>query len=174
MTHATGETKSPRVIKRYPNRKLYDTEQSSYITLRALSDLIRSGAEVQIVDNSSGVDITHEILLQIIRTDERKWNLFPIASLVALIRGGSVFSGMRSEIDSRLQGFSEKADVRAMLEPFLARFEEWQGRVEKQIQALWEVPQNLMSKEVEGLRDRISQLEHKVAELRNRLERDRK
>ncbi len=173
MSNETGDIKAPRLIKRYPNRKLYDTEESRYITLRTLSELIRSGEEVQIVDNISGADITHEILLQIIRTDERKWSLFPISSLVALIRGGNALSNMRSEIDARMQGISEKADVRVLLDSFLARFEEWQSRVEKQIQALWEVPHNLVNKELEGLRERIAQLEKKVADLKKG-ERDRK
>lgn len=173
MTSETGDIKAHRVIKRYPNRKLYDTEQSCYITLRGVSELIRAGEEVQIVDNTTGMDITHEILMQIIRADERKWSLFPISSLVALIRSGNVLSNLRSEIDARMQ-LPEKTELRAMLESFLTRFEEWQSRVEKQIQALWEVPQNLMNKEVEVLRERIAQLEKKVADLKGRLERDKK
>lgn len=159
-----------RTIKRYPNRKLYDTSQSCYITLRTLSDLIRTGEEIQVVDYLTGSDITHEILLQIIRTDEKKWKLFPISSLVALIRSGGLVSNFRTELDARVQDLPGVNDVRAYLEPFQTRFEEWQDRVEQQLQTLWEVPQALVTKEVEGLRERIAQLEKLVQELRSKIE----
>ncbi|MBU1243004.1 hypothetical protein KKD52_18365 [Myxococcota bacterium] len=172
MTNETTEPRSgpPRTIKRYPNRKLYDTSQSSYITLRTLSDLIRTGEEIQVVDYISGADITHEILLQIIRTDEKKWKLFPISSLVALIRSGGLVNNFRTELDARVHELPGMNDVRSYLEPFQARFEEWQDRVEQQLQTLWEVPQALVTKEVEGLRERMVQLEKLVAELKNKIE----
>mgnify|MGYP000961863924 CR=1 FL=1 len=172
MTTDSAEPKPGplRTIKRYPNRKLYDTSQSSYITLRTLSDLIRGGEEIQVVDYLSGSDITHEILLQIIRTDEKKWKLFPISSLVALIRSGGLVSNFRTELDARVQELPGMEDVRSYLEPFQARFEEWQARVEQQLQTLWEVPHALVTKEVDGLRERISQLEKLVQELRSKIE----
>lgn len=172
MSTDSAETKTGplRTIKRYPNRKLYDTSQSCYITLRTLSDLIRTGEEIQVVDYLSGSDITHEILLQIIRTDEKKWKLFPISSLVALIRSGGLVNNFRTELDARVQDLPGVNDVRAYLEPFQARFEEWQARVEQQLQTLWEVPQALVTKEVEGLRERIAQLEKLVQELRSKVE----
>ncbi|MBU1068847.1 hypothetical protein KJ975_04680 [Myxococcota bacterium] len=172
MTNETTEPRSgpPRTIKRYPNRKLYDTSQSSYITLRTLSDLIRTGEEIQVVDYISGTDITHEILLQIIRTDEKKWKLFPISSLVALIRSGGLVNNFRTELDARVHDLPGMNDVRSYLEPFQTRFEEWQDRVEQQLQTLWEVPQALVTKEVEGLRERMLQLEKLVAELKNKIE----
>jgi len=172
MTTDSAEPKTGplRTIKRYPNRKLYDTSQSSYITLRTLSDLIRGGEEIQVVDYLSGSDITHEILLQIIRTDEKKWKLFPISSLVALIRSGGLVSNFRTELDARVQELPGMEDVRSYLEPFQTRFEEWQARVEQQLQTLWEVPQALVAKEVDGLRERISQLEKLVQELRSKIE----
>jgi len=172
MTTDSAEPKTGplRTIKRYPNRKLYDTSQSSYITLRTLSDLIRGGEEIQVVDYLSGSDITHEILLQIIRTDEKKWKLFPISSLVALIRSGGLVSNFRTELDARVQELPGMEDVRSYLEPFQTRFEEWQARVEQQLQTLWEVPQALVAKEVDGLRERISHLEKLVQELRSKIE----
>ena len=172
MTTETTEPKTgtPRTIKRYPNRKLYDTSQSSYITLRTLSDLIRGGEEIQVVDYLSGAEITHEILLQIIRTDEKKWKLFPISSLVALIRSGGLVSNFRSEFDARVHELPGMNDVRSYLEPFQTRFEEWQDRVEQQLHTLWEVPQALFAKEVEGLRERIAQLEKLVQELKTKID----
>jgi polyhydroxyalkanoate synthesis repressor PhaR len=54
------------LIKRYANRKLYDTEASRYITLKGISELVRAGKEVRVVDNESGEDITPLILSQIV------------------------------------------------------------------------------------------------------------
>jgi polyhydroxyalkanoate synthesis repressor PhaR len=56
----------PVLIKRYANRKLYDTEASRYITLKGISDLVRAGKEVRVVDNETGEDITPLVLSQIV------------------------------------------------------------------------------------------------------------
>jgi len=59
-----------RVIKKYPNRRLYDTEKSSYITLAQVHEIVRSGVEFKVVDAESGEDITRSILVQIIIDQE--------------------------------------------------------------------------------------------------------
>jgi polyhydroxyalkanoate synthesis repressor PhaR len=59
-----------RVIKKYPNRRLYDTEKSAYITVADVLKLIRQGDEFQVVDADSGEDITRSILVQIITEQE--------------------------------------------------------------------------------------------------------
>lgn len=59
-----------RVIKKYPNRRLYDTEKSAYITVADVLKLIRQGVEFQVVDADSGEDITRSILIQIITEQE--------------------------------------------------------------------------------------------------------
>ena len=59
-----------RVIKKYPNRRLYDTEKSSYITLSQVHDIIRSNEDFKVVDADSGEDITRSILVQIIIEQE--------------------------------------------------------------------------------------------------------
>ncbi|MES9926149.1 MAG: polyhydroxyalkanoate synthesis regulator DNA-binding domain-containing protein, partial [Candidatus Thiodiazotropha endolucinida] len=61
---------SERIIKKYPNRRLYDTEQSKYITLTQLRQLIISGESIKVVDSTSEEDITRNILLQIILETE--------------------------------------------------------------------------------------------------------
>jgi polyhydroxyalkanoate synthesis repressor PhaR len=55
-----------RLIKRYDNRKLYDTETSEYVSLSDIADLVRSGKTVEVVDNATGEDITAQTLTQII------------------------------------------------------------------------------------------------------------
>ena len=54
-----------RVIKKYPNRRLYDTEQSRYITLSDIRKLVMRGSDFQVVDSNSSEDLTRSILLQI-------------------------------------------------------------------------------------------------------------
>ena len=60
-----------KLIKRYTNRKLYDTERSSYVTLDEIAGMVREGDEVRIVDNKSGEDLTRTILLSIIIEQEQ-------------------------------------------------------------------------------------------------------
>lgn len=59
-----------RIIKKYPNRRLYDTERSTYITLAEVHQIVRSGEEFKVVDANSGEDITRSILVQIITEQE--------------------------------------------------------------------------------------------------------
>ena len=61
---------SPRIIKKYPNRRLYDTETSTYITLAEVKDLVLQYREFQVQDAKSGEDLTRAILLQIILEEE--------------------------------------------------------------------------------------------------------
>lgn len=62
----------PRVIKRYANRKLYDTHASRYVTLHQLADLVREGEEIQIVDNTTKEDLTNVTLAQILYEQQKK------------------------------------------------------------------------------------------------------
>jgi polyhydroxyalkanoate synthesis repressor PhaR len=74
-------------IKRYPNRKLYDTEAKQYITLEGIAEIIRQGQEVRVVDHASGEDITALTLTQIIYEQEKKQSgLLPYSILTGLIQ----------------------------------------------------------------------------------------
>ena len=76
-----------RIIKRYPNRKLYDTEEKQYITLNGIAGLIRAGQEIKVIDHSSGQDLTALTLTQIIFEEEKKQSgLLPNSLLTGLIR----------------------------------------------------------------------------------------
>lgn len=74
------------LIKRYPNRKLYNTDTKQYITLDGLADLVRDGAEIQVIDHASGEDLTSVTLTQVILDQEKKhsglWSSFPLADLI--------------------------------------------------------------------------------------------
>ncbi len=60
------------LIKRYANRKLYNTESSRYITLKGISELVRDGRDIQVIDNESGKDITPVVLSQILVDDQKQ------------------------------------------------------------------------------------------------------
>lgn len=61
-----------RTIKRYSNRKLYDTEEKKYITLEGIADLIRSGADIEVVENDTGEDLTAVTFAQIIYEEQKQ------------------------------------------------------------------------------------------------------
>ncbi|WP_119344238.1 polyhydroxyalkanoate synthesis repressor PhaR [Facilibium subflavum] len=68
----TSDAAKTRLIKKYPNRRLYDTNTSSYITMEDIESLVHSGEDIQIIDNKTGKDITRGILMQIINDLEEK------------------------------------------------------------------------------------------------------
>lgn len=78
-----------RLIKRYESRKLYDTEESRYVSLDELAGWIRAGQQVQVVDNSTGTDVTAQTLAQIILEEGRRGSWFlPSDLLHELVRVG--------------------------------------------------------------------------------------
>lgn len=64
--------KDVRIIKRYQNRKLYDTFQSCYVTLEEIAQIVREGHEIQVIDNKSKNDITYMTQIQLLFDQERK------------------------------------------------------------------------------------------------------
>lgn len=78
---------SARIIKKYPNRRLYDAEESRYITLTDIRDLVIGGRELVVIDKSSGDDITRSIFLQIISDEEQRCStLLNVGFLAQIIR----------------------------------------------------------------------------------------
>ena len=78
----------PKVIKRYTNRKLYDTVESRYVTLDEIAQMIKGGAEVKVLDNRSKEDLTSVTLAQIIFEEEKKRSQMPLGVLREIIRHG--------------------------------------------------------------------------------------
>lgn len=90
-----AENSEPLLIKRYASRRLYNTENSDYVTLEDIAAFIRAGREVQIVDLKTGDDLTRQYLLQIIAEHEsRGENVLPINVLTDLVR--TYTTGMQS------------------------------------------------------------------------------
>ena len=79
----------PKIIKKYGNRKLYDTEQSSYVVLKDIEKMIRNKEEIQVIDNETQYDITIPTLTQIIFSSEKKSKISPpVNVLKSIIREG--------------------------------------------------------------------------------------
>ncbi len=74
------------IVKKYSNRRLYDTDESRYITLEELADRVRSGTDVRVVDAKTNTDLTQQTLTQIILESRGAGKLLPVPLLTQLIR----------------------------------------------------------------------------------------
>jgi polyhydroxyalkanoate synthesis repressor PhaR len=101
----------PRIIKKYPNRRLYDTELSKYVTLVDLRKLIHDEVEFKVMDSRSGEDITRSILIQIITEQEAGDEaLFSTDMLTDIIRyyDAAVHDVFHSYLDQSMRAFTEQ------------------------------------------------------------------
>lgn len=107
-----------RIIKRYANRKLYDTQHSRYVTLEQISEMIRNGDDVKIVDNKTKEDLTSVTLAQIIFEEEKKQRSFlPLGAMRNIIQnGGEWFAEVQRKVQSILPG-KRKDDAAAEATP---------------------------------------------------------
>ncbi|HEX8624920.1 MAG TPA: polyhydroxyalkanoate synthesis repressor PhaR [Allosphingosinicella sp.] len=106
---ASGSGDDVVIIKKYANRRLYDTESSSYITLERLAEMVRQKREFKVVDARSGEDITHNVLTQIIMDEEsRGETLLPVSflrQLIGLYGGGQMQSMLPQYLEASLEAF---------------------------------------------------------------------
>ncbi len=101
----------PRTIKKYPNRRLYDTEISRYITLDEIRQLVLEGVEFEVQDSRDGSDITRSILLQVISEQEEGGNpIFSTEVLTRFIRlyGDSMQPSISRYLELSLSSFAEQ------------------------------------------------------------------
>jgi polyhydroxyalkanoate synthesis repressor PhaR len=103
-----------RVVKRYANRKLYDTTSSRYVALEDIATFVRRGEEVEVTDNESGEDLTAVTFAQIILEDERKKKSFlSLPVLQELVRyGGDALAGISNRGLEALSEIRERAEKR--------------------------------------------------------------
>ena len=151
------------VIKRYSNRKLYDTQESRYVTLEEIEEMIRGGKEISVVDASSGEDLTSVTLAQIILENERNRRAaLPSAFLHQLIKHGEAWQefvqrSMRSSLEGLVSSQREMDRV----------FREWAAR------AGWgtvgAAPPRSAEPRREGAEPDAERLREEVATLRERL-----
>jgi polyhydroxyalkanoate synthesis repressor PhaR len=137
------EAEQVRVIKRYANRKLYDTRDSRYVTLDRIAELVRNGEEVKVVDNRSKNDLTKITLAQIIYEEQKSGNAtaWSVQSLRGFIQQGreKLISSLKESPVGKLVGRAEEfgaevysaADdrVRAVLESAATHVKQLQGEV---------------------------------------------
>jgi len=98
-----------RTIKKYANRKLYDTQQSCYITLDEISELIRAGQDIVVIDNKTKDDITYRTLIQLLSLLETKKAKNGMEeSLYRIIRSTEgTFSGYIKELEAESMPFAD-------------------------------------------------------------------
>lgn len=108
---ASGEAGDAIIIKKYANRRLYNTASSSYITLEDLAKMVRDNVEFQVLDAKTGDDITHQILTQIIMDEEANGaqQMLPVSFLRQLIGmyGNSMQAMMPSYLEASMANFRE-------------------------------------------------------------------
>lgn len=112
-TGKNGAAGDATVIKKYANRRLYNTATSSYVTLDFLSDMVKNGEDFVVYDAKSGEDITHSVLTQIIFEEESKGqNLLPIQFLRQLIKfyGDSLQTFLPSYLEMSMDAFARNQE----------------------------------------------------------------
>jgi polyhydroxyalkanoate synthesis repressor PhaR len=108
------------LIKRYANRKLYNTATSRYITLKGIAELIEAGDEVRVIDNETGEDITSVTLSQILVDTERTNRRVPGTVLSDLIQrsGDVLYSALKRRVGDASEGFEElQRNMKKLLSP---------------------------------------------------------
>ena len=184
------ERREPKIIKRYTNRKLYDTVESRYVTLDEIAHMIKGGAEVKIIDNRTKEDLTSVTLAQIIFEEEKKRSQMPLGVLREIIRhGGEAVAGfyaekagtivgklgeprtktetIRDDIEQRVRGvtgmFRKEGES---ANPVKEAVDDLRGKVDTAVKSVVETFGGAASaSEIEGLQKRIQELEKRIAEL---------
>ena len=112
----------PIVIKRYGNRRLYNTETKSYVNYQELLDIVRAGKDIQVIASSTKVDVTKAVLVQLILEEEKNQNnILPLPFLFQLIRSKD---GQVHEFFSHYLSTSFEAYLKTK-EEFDRRFKGW-------------------------------------------------
>lgn len=113
LSDAKAGASGPIIIKKYANRRLYNTQSSSYVTLEHLAKMVRAGTEFEVHDARSGEDITRSVLAQIIFDEENNGpHLLPIKFLRQLIRfyGDSLQSFLPSYLEMSMENFTRNQE----------------------------------------------------------------
>jgi polyhydroxyalkanoate synthesis repressor PhaR len=176
--------REPKVIKRYTNRKLYDTVESRYVTLEEIAGMIKAGAEVRIIDNRTKEDLTSVTLAQIIFEEEKKTSKVGLDTLRGLIRQGGEaaqrlvegtgeqFRGrveaVRAAATQRVQSLIQTGDrAKELVQASQDAVTGLQRKVDERVRAAMEGMSNLgeVKRALDELTRRIGELEQKVDEL---------
>ena len=172
-----------RIVKRYSNRKLYDTKDSRYVTLLQIAEMVRNGEEVQIIDNNSKQDLTEVTLAQIIYEEQKAHSRsVPLQTLKELLhqRTEKVLSDLREgpigrlipgtlpgSKDEKSEKSEDGATTTATPRPKLVdtakeTLEDWQHKIDERVKAALLSPLQNLQNEVKRLSTRIEELEKKL------------
>ena len=166
-----------RIIKRYANRKLYDTVESRYVTLEEIAEMVKAGTEVRILDNRTKEDLTSVTLAQIIFEEEKKTSKMSLRTLKDLIRHGSeraqqfvdeAQADLRDKVHTlipRVQATGDRAkDLVAASQEAVTQF---QRRIDERVRAAMDGVANLpeLRRDLQQLTARLEDLERRLAEL---------
>lgn len=178
----------PVVVKKYANRRLYNTESSTYITLDNLAEMVRGGRDFVVYDAKTGEDITRSVLTQIIVEEENKGhNLLPTGFLRQLIGfyGDSMQNLVPKYLEEAMQSFAHQQEqMRAAMQKTMGNFFPFDmEEVSRQNRAMMEramslftpfrpeqggamppAPPSSRDAEIEGLRAEIADLRRRLAE----------
>jgi polyhydroxyalkanoate synthesis repressor PhaR len=169
--------KPRRIIKRYSNRKLYDTKDSRYVTLLQIAEMVRAGEEVQIIDNNTKDDLTEITLAQIIYEEQKAHSRnVPLQTLKELIhaRTEKVLADLREGPIGRLipgtKVGDEKVEVVAkdakptLVDQAKEKFEEMQHNLDERVRTVLASfrPLQQLQHEVKRLNERLEELEKRL------------
>jgi polyhydroxyalkanoate synthesis repressor PhaR len=184
-------TREPKVIKRYTNRKLYDTVESRYVTLDEIAQMVKAGTEVQVLDNRTKEDLTSVTLAQIIFEEEKKTSKMSLRTLKDLIRHGGeraaqIVEDTQAELRGRVEAVRQAAEQRVQTilktgqqttdrakELVVASQEsvaQFQKRVDERVRTAVESMGSFsdLRRDLVQLSDRIAELEKKLKDLEQR------
>ncbi len=159
------------IIKRYQNRKLYDTGASRYVTLEDIAQMIKRGEEVRIVDNKTKKDLTAVTLAQILYEEEKsERSLLPLATLRKIVqnRGEVIFEAVqkgRAAIEKGIEKATESVSEKAG--EIGGSFTDMQAKLETRMNSLKDsvnIARDLKT-QVTVLEEKIRTLEKRVKEL---------
>jgi polyhydroxyalkanoate synthesis repressor PhaR len=174
-----------RIIKRYSNRKLYDTKDSKYVTLLQIAEMVRGGEEVQIIDNNTKDDLTEITLAQIIYEEQKAHSRnVPLQTLKELIHartekvladlregpigrlipGGKVGEEKAVEPAPSKEKEKERDSKPTLVDQAKEKLEEVQHTLDERIKAILATfrPLQQLQQEVRRLNERIEELERKL------------
>ncbi|MGO9837078.1 MAG: polyhydroxyalkanoate synthesis regulator DNA-binding domain-containing protein [Polyangiaceae bacterium] len=171
-----------RIIKRYSNRKLYDTKDSKYVTLLQIAEMVRGGEEVQIIDNNTKDDLTEITLAQIIYEEQKAHSRnVPLQTLKELIhaRTEKVLADLREGPIGRLipggkvgeekppepvaPKEKERESKPTLVDQAKEKLEEVQHTLDERVKAIMATfrPLQQLQQEVRRLNERIEELERR-------------
>jgi polyhydroxyalkanoate synthesis repressor PhaR len=173
---AEGE---PIIIKKYANRRLYNTDTSSYITLDDLAKMVRENVDFHVLDAKSGDDITHTILTQIIVEEESHGShMLPVSFLRDLIRmyGNSMQAMMPSYLEASMtnlqknreqiqEAFAKGLETNPLAQMAEANFKMMQNAAEAFIPATRKPARDDQSDDLAQMRRQMAEMQKKLDEM---------